>query len=385
MPDSDTTAVASPAAVFGRLVHGVCDRRWDELPGLYAEQTHVVHPQDPLRSPSLLTRAALREHFLGGAAVLGELRFQPGPITIHETADPEVVIGDFEYRRVVPATGEPFAIPNIFVIRVRDGQIVESRDYADHLEIARILGTLDQLADAVSQRAGTGGASQGAGGGTPGAADGGSQAADGWLERARQRYEDAVFGDDAGALATADQELDAVEAGLGLSRGRIMHARFLAGGEPDDGALAHFERAAALYAQLGDERGEAAALFWAGTFYQVVRGDNDAARPLLDRAEKLAAAASDAMTLSYVSRHLGFADESAGHLDRARQRLAQSLRLRRELGFQRGVAAALLALAEFTGRHGDPSEARTLLTEAADTARASGARGIQRRIEQLAS
>jgi ketosteroid isomerase-like protein len=379
MPDSASATAASPAAVFDRLVHGVGDRRWDELPGLYAEQTHVLHPQDPLRSPPLLTRAALRAHFAGGAAVLGELRFQPAAIKIHETDDPEVVIGEFEYRGVVPVTGEPFAIPNIYVIRVRDGQIVESRDYGDDVEIARILGTLDQLAAAVSQRA----VSQRAGangrqiGGTPPAAGGG------WLERARQRYEDAAFGDDVGALAAADQELDAIEAGLALARGRIMHARFLTGGEPDDATLAHFERAAARYAKLGDDRGEAEALFWVATFYQTVRGDHAAARPLLDRSEKLATAADDPLTLSYVARHIGFADESAGDLDRARQRLAESLRLRRELGFQRGVAAALLALAEFTGRHGDPSEARALLAEAAQTATASGARGIQRRIEQV--
>ena len=55
----------------------------------------------------------------------------------------------------ISATGEPFVIPNVFVIRVRDGQIIESRDYADHVEIARVLGQLDQLTAAARQRAGT--------------------------------------------------------------------------------------------------------------------------------------------------------------------------------------------------------------------------------------
>jgi hypothetical protein len=66
----------------------------------------------------------------------------------------------------------------------------------------------------------------------------------------------------------------------------------------------------------------------------------------------------------------------------SRQRFTQSLQLRREIGFQRGVAAALLALAELTARHGDPDEAGALLAEALETARASRARGIQHRIEQ---
>jgi ketosteroid isomerase-like protein len=146
------TIAASPAEIFVRLVRGVGGRRWNELPGLYAERTHVVHPHDPGRGAPLLTREELRKHFAGGASALGDVRFEPAAITVHETADPEVVIGEFEYRGVVPGTGEPFAIPNIFVLRVRDGQITESRDYVDHVEIARILGSLDNLAEAARRR-----------------------------------------------------------------------------------------------------------------------------------------------------------------------------------------------------------------------------------------
>ena len=55
-----------PSEVFHALVRGVCDRKWDDLPGLYAEQTNVVHPLDPFRAPPLLTREQLHEHFAGG-------------------------------------------------------------------------------------------------------------------------------------------------------------------------------------------------------------------------------------------------------------------------------------------------------------------------------
>jgi ketosteroid isomerase-like protein len=146
---------ATPAEVFTRLLNGVCDQRWADLPALYAPRTHVVHPMDPFRSPPLLTPDELREHFLRGATVLGDVRFTPAAVTVHQTADPEVIVGEFEYRGVAPATGEPFVIPNVFVIRVRDGQIVESRDYADHVEVARLLGRLDEVTAAAGQRAGT--------------------------------------------------------------------------------------------------------------------------------------------------------------------------------------------------------------------------------------
>jgi ketosteroid isomerase-like protein len=139
----------SPREVFLALVNGVAEGRWDELPGLYAEQTHVVHPFDPLRGPALLTRDDLREHFRPTDAS-PRLYRRAANITIHETADPEVIVAEFEYQGTVADTGEPFALPGIFVLRVRDGQIVASRDYLDHLTAARIRGQLDGVVAAVN-------------------------------------------------------------------------------------------------------------------------------------------------------------------------------------------------------------------------------------------
>ena len=202
------------------------------------------------------------------------------------------------------------------------------------------------------------------------------------FERARLLYEQAVFNGDDGALPAADLILDATEAGLALARGRIMHARFLAHQQEDPQELALFERAAALYHQLGDVRGEGESLFWVGTFHQVVRGDDDAAGPPLERAWSLAQAADDKLTLSYVVRHLGFAEMAAGRLDGARELLEESVRLRQEIGFTPGVAAGLLALADLAARAGDRDRALALLDEATAIAADSGARGILRWADQ---
>jgi tetratricopeptide (TPR) repeat protein len=202
------------------------------------------------------------------------------------------------------------------------------------------------------------------------------------FEQARLLYEQAVFYGDNDALASADRILDAAEAALALARGRIIHARFLAGQDDDPAELTLFERAAALYHQLGDTRGEGEALFWAGTYHQVVRGDHDAALPLLRRARELAAAAGDSLTLSYAVRHLGFADMAAGRLDSAREQLEESVRLRRDIGFMPGVAAGLLALAELAAQAGDPNQAQALLDEAASVATTAGAHGVLQWINQ---
>jgi ketosteroid isomerase-like protein len=138
----------SPREVFLALVHGVAENRWDELPSLYAEQTEVVHPFDPLRAAALRTRDEVREHFRPTGAG-PRLDRRPVDITIHETTDPEVIVAEFAYQGTVADTGEPFALPGIFVLRVRDGEIVSSRDYFDHVTAARVRGQFDALVAAV--------------------------------------------------------------------------------------------------------------------------------------------------------------------------------------------------------------------------------------------
>ena len=132
------------------------------------------------------------------------------------------------------------------------------------------------------------------------------------IENAGQLYDRAVFSGDASGLPQAGRELDAAEAELALARGKLAHLRFLlqrdenpdeAREDPDE--LPLFERAARLYAGLGDVRGEGEALFWVGCCFQVVRRDNAAAVPALRRSLELATRAGDRPTMSEALRHLG--------------------------------------------------------------------------------
>jgi tetratricopeptide (TPR) repeat protein len=208
------------------------------------------------------------------------------------------------------------------------------------------------------------------------------------IERARLLYERAVYGGDASALETADRELDAVEADLALARGRVIHTRFLAQLDEeqelteDPHELALFERATKLYRELGDVRGEGESLFWVGCFHQVVRQDDDTAVPLLEQSYQLASRVGDKRTMSEALRHLGIAEHRAGRLDTARQRLEESVRLRRDIGLMPGVAANLVGLAYIAAGDGDHDEALALLKEAGAIAEASGAHRITRQVEE---
>ncbi|MCO6010657.1 nuclear transport factor 2 family protein [Actinoallomurus purpureus] len=127
----------TPREVFERLIDGVTSGDWDALPALYAEDTVVVHPMAESDEP-LVGREALRRHFAAAAAL--PLRMSARDVVVHETADPEAVIAEFEYAGRVTTTGRRFTVRNVFVLRVRDGLIVESRDYADHLRFGAAIG-----------------------------------------------------------------------------------------------------------------------------------------------------------------------------------------------------------------------------------------------------
>jgi tetratricopeptide (TPR) repeat protein len=202
------------------------------------------------------------------------------------------------------------------------------------------------------------------------------------IERAGLLYERAVFGGDSSVLATAERELDAVEADLALARGRVLHARLLTDRSEDPRELALFERAAQLYRMLGDVRGEGESLFWVGVFHQVARHDNETAVAVFERSGELATKVGDKLTLSYVLRHLGIAEHAAGRLDTARERLAESVRLRREIGFWPGVAANMVGLAYIAAAQGRRDEAAEMVAEAGRIAEANGAHGVVRQVEE---
>jgi ketosteroid isomerase-like protein len=129
----------SPREVAQRLIRGITEERWAELPDLYAEDTVVELPFHPVSMSKVLRgRKEMAEHFAGAPA--RPLRLSARNIVVHETTDPEVVVIEYDYDGEVTTNGRTFTSPNIIVMRVRDGRIVSSRDYHDH---RKILAALD--------------------------------------------------------------------------------------------------------------------------------------------------------------------------------------------------------------------------------------------------
>lgn len=138
-------ASPTPREVFLRLVHGVADARFAELPDLYGEVTDVRHPMATPEAAPLTSRAELAEHFTvppEARASMPERRVAD-PV-VHETADPEVIVAEFAYE-FPHADGSVTRVPCVFVMRVRDGLIIESRDYIDPIRTRQARGAVDEL------------------------------------------------------------------------------------------------------------------------------------------------------------------------------------------------------------------------------------------------
>lgn len=131
---------AGPREVLGRYRRAMLDVDADALADLYAPD--AVH-EFPFRVHGFPDRYHGREEVRAGyRTAWASHRVQLAGIrsvAVHEGADPEVVVGEHVLTGTVRATGAPFELAGILVIRVRDGLITEVHDYLDVAAVARQL------------------------------------------------------------------------------------------------------------------------------------------------------------------------------------------------------------------------------------------------------
>jgi ketosteroid isomerase-like protein len=81
--------------------------------------------------------------------VASPLRLEDYEVTeLYQTQDPEVVIVEMRAKGTVTTTGRSFTATSIQVLRIRDGQIVLFRDFANPQVVQDVLGGPGPEADA---------------------------------------------------------------------------------------------------------------------------------------------------------------------------------------------------------------------------------------------
>jgi ketosteroid isomerase-like protein len=141
-----------PREVFARMREQWLGNAVSPMDSLLADDAVIEAPFAP---PGRPRRFEGREEFLAfaqaGRAGL-PVRFEEcREIAVHDTADPEVIVVEYELAGTVTTTGRRAAAPFIGVLRVRDGQVAGWREYQDAVAIAHALGQLPALLASVSE------------------------------------------------------------------------------------------------------------------------------------------------------------------------------------------------------------------------------------------
>lgn len=171
--------------------------------------------------------------------------------------------------------------------------------------------------------------------------------------------EAAVAGEVAALKATAAPDLKAL---AGLRETTSAYFVRLTTGDLK-GSKAFVPAFTTAAAGITDPCDKADALFFAALMPQVA-GDAAASAAPLITARKAAEAGRCDLGLSYVARHEAAVAEAAGDLKTARDLYAQSLDLRRKVGFEVFMPYSMLSLADVHARLGEADQARKLREEA---------------------
>jgi uncharacterized protein len=139
------TTAPGPREIAERFLKVAVEGTPDELADLYAEDSMIEMPFGP--QPGVPLRFEGREgHRLRFKSFAPSVRVDRiDLVEMHETADPEVVIVECDYRATAVPTGRSFVNRYVMVMRIRDGLIIHSRDYANPLASAAAFGNLDRL------------------------------------------------------------------------------------------------------------------------------------------------------------------------------------------------------------------------------------------------
>ena len=132
---------ATPADVLVRRRQLILNGDADGFADLFAPDAVIesAFAGPPGTSVRLAGREAIREY--SRQVMASPLRLEVFEVAeLYQTQDPEVVITEMRAKGTVTTTGRSFTTTSVQIIRIRDGQIVHSRDFADPRILQDVIG-----------------------------------------------------------------------------------------------------------------------------------------------------------------------------------------------------------------------------------------------------
>ena len=133
----ETGPVRTARETVELLLHTTVSGTRDQMADLYAPDVVIEIPFAPDGIPAITNGRETMRARMNAAASLFTFD-SVSDVTLHETADPEVVIAEYRIHGHLSSSGKPFSLTFVMVTRVRDGLIVWSRDYGNPLETAAL-------------------------------------------------------------------------------------------------------------------------------------------------------------------------------------------------------------------------------------------------------
>ncbi|MEV7801331.1 nuclear transport factor 2 family protein [Microbispora sp. NPDC088329] len=146
----------TPREVLARFHRAMVDRSADDLAGLYAaDAVHTFPFRAPLFPARLQGREEIRALYRASWGASPVRLAEIHDVVVHEAADPEVVTGEWEGTGSVGPDGRPFRATGLLTLRVRNGEIVETRDYMDVFGTYHAMGRLRDVVAAAENEPAT--------------------------------------------------------------------------------------------------------------------------------------------------------------------------------------------------------------------------------------
>jgi len=133
----------TPADVLARRRQLLLNGDADGFAALFApdaviESSFAGPPGTPAR---LEGQEAIREY--SRRVMASPLRLEDFEVAeLYQTQDPEVVITEMRTKGTVTTTGRPFTTTSVQILRIREGRILHSRDFADPRILEEAIGDL---------------------------------------------------------------------------------------------------------------------------------------------------------------------------------------------------------------------------------------------------
>ena len=134
----------TPADVLARRRRLTLSGDADGYADLFAPDAVIESAFAPPGAPSFMKgREAIREY--SRQVMASPLRVEEFEVAeLYQTQDPEVVIAEMRTTGTLTTTGRSFAAAALHILRIREGQIVHFRSYADPRVLDDVTGELGQ-------------------------------------------------------------------------------------------------------------------------------------------------------------------------------------------------------------------------------------------------